>query len=53
MRNKDLIDKLAKAAVKIKMLQEINEFHRELNGKLREEIKELQGGEKATPSMKD
>ena len=53
MENKDLIDKLAKAAIKIKMLQEINEAHREMNGKLRLEIKELQGGEKATPSMKE
>ena len=33
-----LTTKLAQAAVKIKMLKEVNEFHLELNGKLREEI---------------
>ena len=49
MENKDLIDKLAKAAIKIKMLQEINEAHREMNGELREEIKKLKGVKKQHP----
>ncbi len=33
-----LTTKLAQAAIKIKMLKEVNQFHQELNGKLREEI---------------
>ena len=49
MENKDLIDKLAKAAIKIKMLQEINEAHREMNCELREEIKKLKGVKKLHP----
>ena len=49
MENKDLIDKLAKAAIKIQGLREINEYHRKLNGELREEIKELEGVKKQHP----
>tara|TARA_R100001082_G_scaffold100121_1_gene69115 strand:+ start:4254 stop:4418 length:165 start_codon:yes stop_codon:yes gene_type:complete len=33
-----LTTKLAQAAIKIKMLKEVNQWHQELNGKLREEI---------------
>ena len=32
-----LTTKLAQAAIKIKMLKEVNQWHQELNGKLREE----------------
>ena len=39
MDNKELIDKLAKAAVKIETLKDINESHRKINGELRQENK--------------